>query len=972
MEQAHYRPVRQVCSQKRISDRARQLSEPLSCSNSDALISRLREGTESSSRDKILAGQESDRGTRPRITLPGILQSNILGSQERRRLAAGVRLEVPQPICPQREIQDDYSQSGDQRVASRGLGGECRPQRRLLPHPHTQEVTTPTSVCCRNGRRAPGFPIQSPTVRIDFSAQGIHESNTTPWTPGAHARGLSSTVSRRLDTTKYRQVITGSANKLVAQCHAPSGSGTKRAQVTLGTHSATDTHRCRISSRRRTDVPTDGKSSKDRKQSISASIGSSSDSLFLALPAWTYELGNGCNPVRETAPQTSAVLPASPLGACIKESGSSYPSETHPARSSSSMVVGQEVHTGRDVVRHSRGSGAAIHRCVRVGLGSPYGNTSGKRSMVCEGGHVSHKPTGDDRSTECIVSLSDTVNRTSGSIDVRQCHRRFVSDETGRYSLTADVPTSEGSAAPSTRHAYYPSGQTHSGGEECTSRPSLPTRQGGSHGMDVSPDSSGFTVHHVGQAQCGPVCDSPQQQASGVCVTHGRPPSGRGRCHVDIMEGNVRLCIPPICDAGARAREDPRRSPLRVDPHCSQMAQSVLVRQTIGTAGRLSFGPAPQERSADPATQPSETSVTPSCAPTRLEAVQRSLEERGFSRAAAEQISRGRRQSSRAVYDSKWRIFSRWCSEQSVDPFQISIQKLADFFVFLFHEKGLNPRTIKGYRSAISSTISSCGSRTEFTNSPELASLIRSFQLERPPQRKIAPQWNLSLVLQALLKPPFEPIHACDLKSLTLKTVFLVALASGRRRSEIHALCFDSHHFRQNQDQSLLTLYPDLEFVAKNQVLDSVAEPIKLKAFTAVGSEDFDRKLCPVRALLQYRKVTSSPGCRKGRKKLFISYKPSKTDEIKKATISSWIVKLIRLAYATEGSNPCALELHKVSAHEVRALSASTSVFRGMNADIIMQSCTWRARSTFSDFYLRDMCSLLDDIYVMSSSVAGT
>ena len=99
---------------------------------------------------------------------------------------------------------------------------------------------------------------------------------------------------------------------------------------------------------------------------------------------------------------------------------------------------------------------------------------------------------------------------------------------------------------------------------------------------------------------------------------------------------------------------------------------------------------------------------------------------------------------------------------------------------------------------------------------------------------------------------------------------------------------------------------------------------------------------------------------------------PSKTHEIKKATISSWIVKLIRLAYATEGSNPCALELHKVSAHEVRALSASTSVFRGMNADIIMQSCTWRARSTFSDFYLRDMCSLLDDIYVMSSSVAGT
>ena len=121
--------------------------------------------------------------------------------------------------------------------------------------------------------------------------------------------------------------------------------------------------------------------------------------------------------------------------------------------------------------------------------------------------------------------------------------------------------------------------------------------------------------------------------------------------------------------------------------------------------------------------------------------------ERIFSRSCRANISRETPVFTSCV-DSKWRIFSRWCSEQSVDPFQISIQKLADFFLFLFHEKGLNPRTIKGYRSAISSTISSCGSRTEFTNSPELASLIRSFQLERPPQRKIAPQWNLSLFLQ--------------------------------------------------------------------------------------------------------------------------------------------------------------------------------------------------------------------------------
>ncbi len=176
--------------------------------------------------------------------------------------------------------------------------------------------------------------------------------------------------------------------------------------------------------------------------------------------------------------------------------------------------------------------------------------------------------------------------------------------------------------------------------------------------------------------------------------------------------------------------------------------------------------------------------------PTRLEAVKRSLIERWFSQAAVDQISRSRRQSSRAVYDHKWRIFSGWCAGQSVAPFRVTIPQLAEFFVFLFQVKHLSPRTIKGYRSAISSTISSCGSRTELSYSQDLSSLIRSFQLERPLQRTVAPQWNVLLVLHALTKPPFEPIAKCELKFLTLKSVFLVALASGRCRSELHALFF--------------------------------------------------------------------------------------------------------------------------------------------------------------------------------------
>ena len=49
------------------------------------------------------------------------------------------------------------------------------------------------------------------------------------------------------------------------------------------------------------------------------------------------------------------------------------------------------------------------------------------------------------------------------------------------------------------------------------------------------------------------------------------------------------------------------------------------------------------------------------------------------------------------------------------------------------------------------------------------------------------PKWNLSVVLNELTKAPFEPMKDTDFKHLNLKTAFLLALASGKRRSEIHA-----------------------------------------------------------------------------------------------------------------------------------------------------------------------------------------
>ena len=97
---------------------------------------------------------------------------------------------------------------------------------------------------------------------------------------------------------------------------------------------------------------------------------------------------------------------------------------------------------------------------------------------------------------------------------------------------------------------------------------------------------------------------------------------------------------------------------------------------------------------------------------------------------------------------------------------------------------GLAPSTVKGHISAISRTIHISG-REDFVNNEFIFLLVRNFNLERPRQRVLVHQWNLDLVLSALILTPFEPAEEVDLKFLSYKCCFLLALASSR--SEVHA-----------------------------------------------------------------------------------------------------------------------------------------------------------------------------------------
>ena len=206
--------------------------------------------------------------------------------------------------------------------------------------------------------------------------------------------------------------------------------------------------------------------------------------------------------------------------------------------------------------------------------------------------------------------------------------------------------------------------------------------------------------------------------------------------------------------------------------------------------------------------------------------------------------------------------------------------------MYLFQDRKLQPSTIDGYRSAIADKLGN--SSINISKDENLTRLLDSFHRDRPRDRRGIPSWNHSLVLHQLTKAPFEPIKKASLKHLTFKTVFLLALGSGKRRSEIHA--WQNRNININptgQRRPCIhhpTFYPRISWP---EGPDSVA-PVVIPALapTLDRSLHSDRSLCLVRALRYYLDRTSD--LRQNKELVFVSFKKGFDKDISPDTVSSY------------------------------------------------------------------------------------
>ena len=169
------------------------------------------------------------------------------------------------------------------------------------------------------------------------------------------------------------------------------------------------------------------------------------------------------------------------------------------------------------------------------------------------------------------------------------------------------------------------------------------------------------------------------------------------------------------------------------------------------------------------------------------------------------------------------------------------LKTITDFLLYCFQDRKLQPGIIDGYRSAIADKVGK--SPINVSKDENLTCLLDSFN--RPKCWMAIPSWNLSLVMHQLTKAPFETLKEASLKHLTFKTVFLLALGSGKHRSEIHAWLHKN--IRHQSDCFKVSLYPSPSFLSKNQLAkegsDSVA-PVVIPALAPTLDPYFESEPC--------------------------------------------------------------------------------------------------------------------------------
>lgn len=382
--------------------------------------------------------------------------------------------------------------------------------------------------------------------------------------------------------------------------------------------------------------------------------------------------------------------------------------------------------------------------------------------------------------------------------------------------------------------------------------------------------------------------------------------------------------------------------PLSNNFNSTSVAEETLVHGDSGITDSTTSETTINPRSLDTTQNPDKSFKSRNFQFGGLDAIDRRFQKIGFSENTRKLLRAARRPGTQKDYDSKFRMFHSWCCAREIDPDNPALVHVADFLTHLYH-KGLQYKTISGYRSMLSAVLPQVDNH-KVGQHPYVILLLKGVFNSRPPSVRLLPEWDLLKVLDSLQKKPFEPLHKAQLKVVTLKTVFLMAITTFRRCGDLQSLKLG--------EGSVNIQKKGITFIRHGLAKQDRPSHFGTKIFIPAFPEN--KKLDPKRAFFYYLKATekfrkSADGMDETKVFLGIN-EPHKP--VSSQTISNWIVQTLKLTLQDKNL--------KVKAHSTRAIGSSFALFRGATIESVLASADWSRETTFTSFYLREMsCHVL-------------
>ena len=620
------------------------------------------------------------------------------------------------------------------------------------------------------------------------------------------------------------------------------------------------------------------------------------------------------------------------------------------------VVESSREHHSRLHIHSTTPNLADANRCIHRGLGVSLSRPASSRQVDSPGKQAAHQCLGD---ASCGAGHTPTAPQTRRQISVGTNRQHYNSDlpkETRRYKITKNDEGNRGSIRPFTSTPNNSVTSSHTRPTERPGRPGVQSRTSDCQRMVAG--EAGFPMDIVsidpGPATSRPVCHQAKHTITQVHLPMPRRRCpGDGRIQLSMAEPNS-VCLSPAINHNQANRQVSQRTPLpnttrgtgstrsNVVPNPPEMVKVPPIADTAQCGGPLST-------SLETHTPQPHAIQTTSLADNKAWW----LNHKGFSNKAIARIQDIHAKATKTVYGSQWKVFERWCLLHQLNPVAANGPILADFMIYLFEERNLAVRSIEGYRSALAATLKNA-SGYDPGQDECLSTLIKNFKQKRPPAPRHVVKWDLGLVLRYLRSSVFTDSTQTTLQLLTFKTTFLLALASGKRRGEIHAL---EQNYKSKNDSSTIILKPRADFLGKTHIITKgkgTFSEIELPHLTD-NAEGQGHPLCPVATLLQYIERTKAIR-HTNQKRLIISFLPHVQKDISKTTISNYIRQAVVKAYefASTEFPEDEFTLPHMHAHEVRQVACSIKAATGATMDEILKAGTWSNPNAFITRYLQD------------------